>query len=304
MKTKLFATLLTVAGSWFAAPLLVAAEPKPVVQEELVELFEGEKAGKIQVRFIPKDATEATVFVRNLTDAPIRIKLPEAFAAVPANAQMGMGGMGGMGGGGMGGMGGGGMGGMGGGGMGGMGGGGMGGGMQGMGGGMGGMGGGGMGGGGMGGMGGMGGGGMGGMGMGGMGGMMRIPAEKQFKLKVATVCLEHGKKDPNPRVTYKMIPANQFSDDPRVWEVCRLLGYRQMSQNVAQAAAWHLTDGLAWDFLARKAKSQDPVTKQLTMWFHPQELQYASLIVASANQTALTNPAADSEARETQYRSE
>ena len=64
--------------------------------------------------------------------------------------------------------------------------------MQGMGGGMGGMGGGGM-------MGGMGG---GGMGMGG--GMFNVAPEKVGKFKVPTVCLEHGKHDPTPRVTYEI----------------------------------------------------------------------------------------------------
>jgi len=129
----------------------------------------------------------------------------------------------------------------------------------------------------MGGMGGMGGGGMGGM------GMMRVPAERQMKLKVTTVCLEHGKVDPNPRVTYKMIPAEEFTQDARVLEVCRLLGYSRMTQNVAQAAAWHLTDGLAWAQLRNKVKSENPFTRQVTMWFQPQELVQASFVVASTN---------------------
>jgi len=285
MKTNLFA--VTFAAGWLLvwAGGASAIEPRAAVEEETLAWFEAEKAGKIEVKFVAKDASEATVMVRNLTNAPLRLKLPEAFAAVPIQAQMGMG-MGGMGGGGMGGMGGGGMGGMGGGMMGG-----MGGGMQGMGGGMGGMGGGMMGGGGMG---GMGGGGMGGMG-GGMG-MMRVPAERQMKLKVTTVCLEHGKKDPNPRVAYKMVPAEEFTQDARVLEVCRLLGYNRMTQNVAQAAAWHLTDGLAWIELRNKVKSEDPFTRRVTMWFHPQELFQASLVVASTNHLSeATTPTSTSE---------
>lgn len=272
MRMNLFA--VTFAAGWLLvwAGGAQAIEPRATVEEETLAWFEAEKAGKIEIKFVPKDASEATVLVRNLTNAPLRLQLPETFAAVPVQAQMGMGmgGMGGMGGGGMGGMGG-----MGGGGMGGMGGM-MGGGMQGMGGGMGGMGGG------M--MGGMGGGGMGGMGgMGGGMGMMRVPAERQMKLKVTTVCLEHGKTDPNPRVAYKMIPAEDFTQDARVLEVCRLLGYSRMTQNVAQAAAWHLTDNLAWVQLRNKVKSENPFTRQVTMWFHPQELFQASLVVASTN---------------------
>ena len=148
--------------------------------------------------------------------------------------------------------------------MGGMGGMGMGG-MGGMGGGMGGMGG--MGGG-MGGMGGMGqgmGGGMGGMG--GMGGGMEYGRHGWYgygrhgwngryvsrclpiglaKLTVPCVCLEHGKPDPNPRMTYQIVPLEMVSSDPRIAQLCTLLGNGQVPQNTAQAAAWHVTDGLSY----------------------------------------------------------
>ena len=235
------------SGSTFAAEVA-----KDVVVEPAVEWFAAEEAGQIEVKFIPKNATEATVMVKNLTAAPVRIKLPEAFAAVPINAQ-GMGG--GMGGGGMGGGGVGG-GGMGGGGMGGGGG-------QGMGGGMGG--------------GGMGGGGMGGGGMGG--GMMRVPGNKELKIKVVTVCLEHGKPDPNPKMAYKMIPAEQFTQDARVLGVCKMLGYGLMTQNTAQAAAWHLTDNLSWEQLAAKNRVESKYTGNVP-FFAPFELRQASHVVA------------------------
>jgi hypothetical protein len=130
------------------------------------------------------------------------------------------------------------MGGMGGG-MGGMGGG-MGGGQQGFGGGMGG------------GMGGM----MGGMGggMGGMGGggMFNVPAEKVGKLKVVGVCLEHGKKDPNPRVAYSIKPIESFTNDPQVIEVVKMVARGEVRQHTGQAATWHLTDDMSWRQLANK----------------------------------------------------
>ncbi len=238
-----------------------AVKPKAVAAVgAAVEWFAAEEAGQIEVKFIPKNATEATVLVKNLTKGPVTIKLPEAFAAVPINAQ-GM--MGGMGGGGMGG------GGMGGGGMGGGGGGGG----QGMGGG---MGGGGMGGGGMGG---------GGMGGGGMGGMMRVAPEKQLKVKVATVCLEHGKPDPNPKMVYKMIPAEQFTQDARVLSVCKMLGYGMVTQNTAQAAAWHFTDSLSWEELAAKNRVESKYTGNVP-FFTPFEIRQASLVVAEATRLA------------------
>ena len=44
---------------------------------------------------------------------------------------------------------------------------------------------------------------MGGM-MGG-GGFMSVAPEQVSKLKVTTVCLEHGKPDPNPKMAYKIV---------------------------------------------------------------------------------------------------
>ena len=149
--------------------------------------------------------------------------------------------------------------------------GGMGGGMQGMGGGMGGMGGGGMG---MGGMGGMGG-----------GGFFNVAPEKVGKFKVNTVCLEHGKKDPNPKVAYGIIPIEKFTKKKEVVEVCKMLGYGKLPQNVAQAAAWHMMDGLSWQELAAKdrVKLRNGYTEK---WFSPQELHMAYRATAFASELA------------------
>jgi hypothetical protein len=236
------------------------------------ELFQAMEEGKIDVKLIPKDATEANVLIKNLTDQPLDLRLPSAFAGVPILAQGMMGGMGGMG------MGGGGMG-MGGGGMGGGGG-------QGMGGGMGGMGGGGM---------GMGG---GGMGMGG-GGFMRVAPERMRKLTVTTVCLEHGKPDPNPKMAYKMVPLEEFTDNAQVRVVCEALGYGQITQNTAQAAAWHIMDDMSWKELAAKNRVESKYTGNIP-WFSPIELQSAMAVVREAARIAESREASDSKS-ENQY---
>ena len=276
LRSLSFATIASLSmiafNSSSPASAAEAVAVKPI--EAPVEWFAAEEAGQIEVKFIPKDATEATILLKNLTDKPLTIKLPEAFAAVPILAQGMMGGMGGMGGGGMGGMGGGGMGGMGGGG-------------QGMGGGMGGMGG------------GMGGGGMGGMG-GGMGGMMRVAPEKQHKLKVTTVCLEHGKPDPNPKMAYKMIPAEQFTKDARVLGICKMLGYGMVAQNTAQAAAWHLTDNMSWQQLASKNRVESKYTGNVP-FFSPFEIRQASAVVAEATVRYEANATEESAASSTEY---
>jgi hypothetical protein len=239
-------TVLSVVAIGFSANAADKAGPAA----KRVELFEAIKAGDIAVKLIPKDAKEANVLIENKAKQPLEIKLPEAFAGVPVLAQIG-----GLGGGGLGG--------------GNIGGGGGGGGNQGMGGG---MGGGGM-------MGGMGGGGM------GMGGMFNVAPDKVGKIKVATVCLEHGKTDPNPRVAYEIRPIESFTQDQRVAEICRMLGRGEVTQNAAQAAAWHFTDGLTWEQLAAKdrVKLSNGYTEK---YFSPQELAVAMRVTLEASKRA------------------
>jgi hypothetical protein len=209
-----------------ALPLAaLAASPASKSEKEaakVVELFAGIKSGDIEVKVIPKDAKEGTVTIKNNTGKPLTIKVPEVLAGVPVLAQ-GLGGIGGAGAGNAnnGGYGGGG------------------GGNQGFGGGM------------MGGMGGM----MGGMGggMGGMGGgFFNVPADKVGKFQLVTVCLDHGKKDPNPRVPYELVPIESYAKDPAVTEVLKLMVKGKLDQQSAQAACWHLQNGLTWEELATK----------------------------------------------------
>ena len=130
------------------------------------------------------------------------------------------------------------------------------------------------------GMGGMGGGMMGGMG--GMGGMMRVAPDKTHKLKVPCVCLEHGKTDPNPRMEYRIVPIEQVNNDPRVSKLCQLLGDGQLQQNTAQAAAWHVANGLSWDQLAAKNRVESRFTGNVR-WFNVAELQSAFRLTALIN---------------------
>ena len=119
-------------------------------------------------------------------------------------------------------------------------------------GGMGGGGGGGMGGGGGGGMGGGGMGGGGGQGGGGGGGFFNLEPNKMRRIKVMTVCLEHGKKEPSPRMEYDIVPIEWMTNKPEVIEICKMIGSGQLDQAAAQAATWHYTDNMSWQELAQK----------------------------------------------------
>jgi hypothetical protein len=64
--------------------------------DETVDMFKAMDAGQISVKFIPKDSTQARVFIKNKTAKPLNVRLPEAFAATQVLAQFGGQGMGGM----------------------------------------------------------------------------------------------------------------------------------------------------------------------------------------------------------------
>jgi len=115
---------------------------------------------------------------------------------------------------------------------------------------------------------------------------MNILPEKTNKLKVNTVCLDHGKEDPNPRVKYEIKPIESYTTNPEVVEVCKMLARGEINQNLAQAASWHLANGLSWEELASKNRVELKRTGYTEKWFTPRELTFAQRIVNEAQQRA------------------
>jgi hypothetical protein len=101
-----------------------------------------------------------------------------------------------------------------------------------------------------GGFGGIGGGGLGGGGFGG--GLFNIGPEKVAKIKFQAVCLDHGRPDPNPRIPYEIRPIESYVSKGEVIEVVKMLANGELPQASAQAATWHLNNGLSWNELATK----------------------------------------------------
>jgi hypothetical protein len=100
-------------------------------------------------------------------------------------------------------------------------------------------------------MGGMGGG-MGGMGGGG-GGFFSVPPEKSVKVPYVGACLNHGKADPSPRVEYKLVRVADYTQDPVLAELIRMVGSGRVEQHSAQAAIWTRTDNMSWQDLANES---------------------------------------------------
>jgi len=230
----------------------VLSNPKFDPTAERVGLFEGMEDGRLESKLVAKDASGGFVIISNTSDQPLTVDLPEAFVGVQVLKQLG-----GLGGGMGGGMGGGGMGGQQGGGQ-----------NQNMGGGMGGQ---------QGGQGGLGGGGLGG---GGGGNFFSIPPEKAVKVPYVSACLNHGKADPNPRVEYKIVPVEEYTQDPILSELIRMVGTGRIDQHSAQAAIWTRTDNMSWQQLA--AKNHRAIGGGVNYYFNPTNIATAQVLMATA----------------------
>lgn len=206
----------------------------PPAELAVLDLFAGIDNGKIEAIVIPRDSKRVTLQLKNNSDQPITIRLPEAFAAVPVQAQVAGGGIGagdnpagGQGGG------------------------------QGL---------------------GVGGGGQNGgqnggfnaggrrRDRGGVGpGIFSVPAGKVVKVKLTSVCLEYGKPEPSARNEYVVKPIETLCNKPEVVSILRSLSTGEVSQEVAQLAAWNVANGTSFvQIAALKSKLglQQPIYSQ------------------------------------------
>ncbi len=138
-----------------------------------------------------------------------------------------------------------------------------------------------------------------GMGIGGQGGgPFSLPPERTKTLRVATVCLEHGKREPSPRIEYRMESLASCSSDPRLQDVISSLANGGISQKVAQAATWHISNGRSWEQLGAEMivmAGGDPDVP----FFSAAELAAARRLVeaATARQPAVPSTTSQSSAR-------
>ena len=123
-------------------------------------------------------------------------------------------------------------------------------------------------------------------------GFFSIPAERVAQVPFHSVCLNYGKPDPSPRMTYQTVPLETYTADPVLQELLRDFGTQRMDQSLAQAAAWHLTDKLSWNDLARIKKFTIPgVFSSQVPIFSWSQLQGAQRLVTKAEVAAKQRPA-------------
>jgi hypothetical protein len=199
------------------------------------ELFDAIEAGAIDAQLILRDETAGRLIITNKTKQPLTIKLPEAFAGVPALAQInfpglnpGINGNGNNNNNGV---------------------------NQGVG---------------------------AGPGNWNGNGLFSIEPERAIKVKLVAVCLEHGKREPNVHVAYRLLPLDEFTSDAKVIDVVSQLGRGELDQKSAQAAAWHLASGLSWKQLAAKIGVRH-IGGRTEPFFTAAHLQRAKAAVAEAS---------------------
>jgi hypothetical protein len=104
---------------------------------------------------------------------------------------------------------------------------------------------------------------------------------------ITTVCLNHGKDEPRPRMTYRLIKLEEFTSDPVLQELLVMVGSGAYDDNkqAVQAATWNVTDKMGWDKLA--AKQIEHVGGQPDEpYFSQSELSAAQQILAQAQAKA------------------
>lgn len=121
--------------------------------------------------------------------------------------------------------------------------------------------------------------------------IFNIAPEQVRTVEIKCLCLEHGKPNPRSAVKYELVPLDEVNDDPKLVEVLKSYGRGEANRDVAQAAAWHLSNEMSWEKLA--GLSQKVALNASRPWFSTTKLRQARELVEQAQpQTAkVTRPA-------------
>lgn len=114
----------------------------------------------------------------------------------------------------------------------------------------------------------------------GMNNIFNIAPEQVRTVEIKCLCLEHGKPNPRSAVQYELVPLAEINDDPKLAEVLKSYGRGDADRDVAQAAAWHLSNEMTWDDLA--ALSQKIALNASRPWFSTHQLRSAKELVDTA----------------------
>ena len=116
-------------------------------------------------------------------------------------------------------------------------------------------------------------------------GIFSIPPERVAQVPYQSVCLNFGKPDPSPRMTYRPMRLEQYTQNEVLQETVRLFGTGRIDHMAAQAAAWHLTDKKSCSDLASLKEYTLPgVYSSQVPTFSQAQLQTAQELVTKVTQ--------------------
>ncbi|NUQ64553.1 MAG: hypothetical protein HUU20_18970 [Pirellulales bacterium] len=110
-----------------------------------------------------------------------------------------------------------------------------------------------------------------------------IAPEVVGQMKLSSVCLDHGKPNPRPTIQYELRRIDEVTAIPAMHEVCSMLGRGEIGQKAAQAAAWHLNNGLSWEEL-KKERIHAVFGLQSKIVFTPEQIEEAKKAVKKAEE--------------------
>jgi hypothetical protein len=83
-------------------------------------------------------------------------------------------------------------------------------------------------------------------------GFFSVPSQKTVQVPLKTLCLAHGRPEPRPRMKYRLVKLEDYTNDAALQEMLKLYAAGEADMQTAQAAVWHLTDKMGWDDLRAK----------------------------------------------------
>lgn len=85
-------------------------------------------------------------------------------------------------------------------------------------------------------------------------GLFTIPPEKTVRLRLQSVCLEHGKPSPSSLKKYELRPIENQVKDKALILLLKKFNPRYDDWEMMQAIAWHLSSHMDWRELAKQRK--------------------------------------------------
>ena len=114
-------------------------------------------------------------------------------------------------------------------------------------------------------------------------GLFTVPPQKTAQVPMTGVCLAHGKPDPSPRMTYKLVKLEAYTSDPALQETLKQFTSGATDLQSAQAAVWHLTDRMSWDELRGKQIEQPGGLPSLP-YFSAEQIDGAETLIREVRQ--------------------